>query len=253
LLTGLPAGFLDDLPTEDQRAISGVAGKSIVLRGYEQGGRAALEFDEPGTSHVIFVDPKFIRPTKDPLPRATLHSQLATVLLETYAASDAMNQLILAHLDPRAWRAKLPGVKRGGGRTIAAIFAHVHNDRLVKLKASAPHLKRPAPLDPARCTMKQAAAAHKQSAAQCLAMMRDALSDSPNRRVTKFSRGEWTRPWPAGSTMFAYMFSHEAHHRGQVLMLAHQLGYRLPIQTVMGGIWMWDKLWKQCGFTSGPR
>jgi len=27
--------------------------------------------------------------------------------------------------------------------------------------------------------------------------------------------------------MFAYMFSHEAHHRGQILMLAHQLGYRI--------------------------
>jgi hypothetical protein len=27
--------------------------------------------------------------------------------------------------------------------------------------------------------------------------------------------------------MFAYMFSHEAHHRGQILMLAHQLGYRV--------------------------
>jgi len=23
------------------------------------------------------------------------------------------------------------------------------------------------------------------------------------------------------------MFSHEAHHRGQILMLAHQLGYRI--------------------------
>ena len=30
-------------------------------------------------------------------------------LLATYAINDAMNQLILSHLDPKAWRAKLPG------------------------------------------------------------------------------------------------------------------------------------------------
>jgi len=27
--------------------------------------------------------------------------------------------------------------------------------------------------------------------------------------------------------MFGYMFGHEANHRGQILMLAHQLGYRV--------------------------
>jgi uncharacterized damage-inducible protein DinB len=48
------------------------------------------------------------------------------------------------------------------------------------------------------------------------------------------------------------MFSHEAHHRGQVLMLAHQLGYRVAVEDA-GGIWDWDKLWKQHGFTSRPR
>jgi hypothetical protein len=50
--------------------------------------------------------------------------------------------------------------------------------------------------------------------------------------------------------MFGYMFAHEAHHRGQVIMLAHQLGYRLPVEA-WAGIWWWDKLWKQCGFDNG--
>jgi uncharacterized damage-inducible protein DinB len=137
-----------------------------------------------------------------------------------------MNQLVLSRLDPRAWRASPPG-KPGSGRTIAAMFAHLHNSRLVWLKNSAPHLKCPTTLDPDRCTKRQAAAAHKKSAAQCLRMLTDALSVDPNRRVTKFSRGAWAPVWPAGATMFAYMFMHEAHHRGQILMLAHQLGYRL--------------------------
>jgi uncharacterized damage-inducible protein DinB len=173
---------------------------------------------------------------------------LRDVLLETYAVNDAMNQLLLAHLDPRAWRAEGTGSK---GRTIAAIFAHLHNSRLTWLRNSAPHLKCPARLDPGRCTMKQAAAAHKRSAAQCLRMLSGALSDGQNRKITKFSRG-WLRAWPAGGAMFGYVFSHEAHHRGQILMLARQLGYRLP-QRAEAGIWDWDRLWKEHGFTSRPR
>jgi uncharacterized damage-inducible protein DinB len=180
---------------------------------------------------------------------APAHSQVADSLLATYAINDGMNQLLLAHLDSRAWRAEPPGQK-GNGRTIAAIFAHLHNCRLVWIKNSAPHLKCPAALDPDRCTKKQAAAAHKKSGAQCLAMLKDALSPrpkrDPTRRVTKFSRGAWAPIWPANGIMFAYMFSHEAHHRGQIILLAHQLGYRLPEEAAYG-VWHWQKLWKRAG------
>ena len=166
-------------------------------------------------------------------------------LIKSYAINDAMNQLVLSHLDPRAWRTESPGEK-GTGRTIAAIFAHLHNNRLSWLERSAPHLKRPAPLNADRCAITQASAAHRKSATQCLRMMTDALSGDPNRKVTRFSRGSWARTWTADATMFAYMFAHEAHHRGQILMLAHQIGYRLPDEA-MYGIWQWDKLWKQAG------
>jgi uncharacterized damage-inducible protein DinB len=179
------------------------------------------------------------------------HAALAEIrdaLLETYASNDAMNQLILSRLDPRAWRAQLPG-QAVNGRTIAAIFVHLHNSRLIWLRNSAPHLKCPPPLDPRRCTMKQAAAAHRRSAVRCLRMLSDALSATPNRRVSKFFRDRYVPTWPAGGTMFAYMFSHEAHHRGQILLLAHQLGYRVPEPN----IWQWDKLWKQAGLGARPR
>src|SRR5258708_27486121 len=152
-------------------------------------------------------------------------AEIRDSLLETYARNDAMNQLILSHLDPRAWRAQTPGEK-GSGRTIAAIFAHLHNCRPKWLKRSAPHLKCPPPLDPHCCTMKQTAAAHRKSASQCLRMLSAALSVAPNRRVAKFSRDSWMPTWPAGGTMFAYMFAHEAHHRAQIFMLAHHVGSR---------------------------
>jgi uncharacterized damage-inducible protein DinB len=170
------------------------------------------------------------------------------VLLEIWAANDRMNQLILEHLDPRAWRARLPGRT---GRTIAAIFAHVHNIRRKWLRLSAPHLKLPAEADRARSTRKQAKAAFAESAQRCSEMLADALATTAGQ-VKTFRRDGWANPWPAGPTMVAYMLAHEAHHRGQVLMLAHQLGYRLPDQAAYG-IWHWEKLWKQCGFRSRPR
>jgi uncharacterized damage-inducible protein DinB len=176
------------------------------------------------------------------------HSQadvdLCQVLVETYTVNERMNQIILEHLDPAAWRAQLPGSK---GRTIVAIFTHVHNVRRKWLRLSAPHLKLPAPLDRASCTQKQAQAALLESAARCSEMLADALS-RPRGQIQTFLRDGWAKPWPAGPAMLAYMISHDAHHRGQVCMLAHQLGFPLPTKAD-SGIWGWEKLWKECGFT----
>lgn len=171
-------------------------------------------------------------------------SEHRDALVATYAINDAMNQLILKHLDPKAWRAKLPGAQQS--RTIGAIFAHLHNVRLRWLRYNAPHLKRPAPLDPHRCTMKQATSALESSGELCLKMLADALSSQPNRRIKTFKRDSWMPVWTANPTMFAYMFGHEEHHRGQILMLAHQLGYRVdPVKIYP--LWYWDKLWKRDG------
>jgi uncharacterized damage-inducible protein DinB len=109
------------------------------------------------------------------------------------------------------------------GRTIAAIFSHVHNVRRKWLRLSAPHLTLPVPLD-GRCSQEQAAGALAESAARCCEMLADALT-RPERRVEIFCRDGWARTWPAGAAMVAYMISHDAHHRGQVCMLAHQLGF----------------------------
>ena len=163
---------------------------------------------------------------------------------EAYAMNDAMDQLLLEHLAPEAWRAQLSGNK---GRTIAAIFSHVHNVRLKWLRLSAPQLKRPPQLNRSRCTQKQAKEALSQSAALCSQMLSEALT--AKGRVKKFHRDGWARPWTPGAAMFAYMVTHEAHHRGQVCMLTHQLGFPLPDKADYG-IWGWEKLWKQCGF--GP-
>ena len=168
---------------------------------------------------------------------------------ETYAVNDRINQLLLEYLDSRAWRAQLPRTDGRGskGRTIAAIFTHIHNIRCKWLRLSAPHLKPPPRLDSTRCTQPQAMLALAESAALCSQMLAEALA--PRGRVQRFHRDGWARPWPPGAAMFAYMMVHEAHHRGQVCMLAHQLGLRLPDKAT-SEMWGWEKLWKECGF--GP-
>jgi uncharacterized damage-inducible protein DinB len=164
-------------------------------------------------------------------------------LAEAYVVNDGMNQLLLENLDPRAWRMKPPGA---GVRPIVSIVTHMHNIRRKWIRLSAPHIKLPADLDRARCTQKQARAALADSAEKCAEMIREALV-GPKGCVPKFHRDGWAPKWPGGAAMFAYMVAHDAHHRGQVCMLAHQLGYKLPMK-VISAMWSWERLWKDCGF-----
>jgi uncharacterized damage-inducible protein DinB len=78
--------------------------------------------------------------------------------------------------------------------------------------------------------------------------LKSGLKSGPQTRIETFLRDGWAKPWPAGAAMLAYMISHDAHHRGQVCMLAHQLGFPLPTKAT-SQMWAWEKLWKECGFT----
>ncbi|HEY1423748.1 MAG TPA: hypothetical protein VGF20_09860 [Candidatus Acidoferrum sp.] len=62
ILLGLPPKFLDDLPEEDQMAISAKIGKVVRLEEYDELGRAELSFhDSDGNGHSIWVYPQFYR------------------------------------------------------------------------------------------------------------------------------------------------------------------------------------------------
>jgi uncharacterized damage-inducible protein DinB len=155
--------------------------------------------------------------------------------VQIFAANERINQMLIEHLDPAAWTAKPPGKVRN----IAAIFTHVHNVRCKWVRLTAPHLKVPRQLNRANCTPRQARAGLAESAARCAEMLAEGLGGGG--RVETFCRDGWAKPWPIGPDMLCYMLSHEAHHRGQVCMLAHQLGFRLP-NKVTSGMWSWEKL-----------
>jgi len=174
-----------------------------------------------------------------------VHSRLGRSAVQIFAANERMNQTLIEHLDPAAWKARPPGKVR----TIAAIFTHMHNVRSKWIRLTAPHLGVPTLLNRAHCTPEQARAGLAESAARCGEMLAEALSG--DSRIEIFRRDSLAPPWPAGVEMLCYMLAHEAHHRGQVVMLAHQLGFPLPYKA-SDGIWNWEKLWRECGSPVGP-
>ena len=215
--------------------------------------RTDIPFDPPGGAIENYqLSPRFPSARKYdwgkeqeavPTRQLKVHTDLGRAAAQIFAANDCINQTLIEHLDPAVWRAKPPGKNKV--RTIAAIFAHMHNVRSKWVRLTAPHLKVPPQLNRAHCTPQQARAGLAESAARCAEMLAEALGGGEGR-IEKFRRDGWARPWPVGLEMLCYMLSHEAHHRGQVCMLAHQLGFPVPM-AVTSGMWNWEKLLKECG------
>ena len=62
IVAAVPPGFLDSLRTEDQQAVTAVIGKPILLKKYDDEGRAELEFtDDQRVIHSIYLNPRLVR------------------------------------------------------------------------------------------------------------------------------------------------------------------------------------------------
>jgi uncharacterized damage-inducible protein DinB len=160
------------------------------------------------------------------MPKATpAEFSLPQALRTSFDTNDRINQYLIENLPAEAWRADPP---EGKGRTIAAIVAHMHNVRVMWLKAAAKESKIPEQLDRSSVTPAQATKALEQSRTALSAVLKSALET--DGRVKGF------RPDVAG--FFGYLIAHDAHHRGQISMLARQVGHPLP-QKAMFGMWEW--------------
>jgi uncharacterized damage-inducible protein DinB len=69
-----------------------------------------------------------------------------------------------------------------------------------------------------------------------LEQSREALSKLIGRALETDGRIKGFRPDVAG--FLGYLIAHDAHHRGQIAMLARQLGHPLP-QKINFGMWEW--------------
>jgi uncharacterized damage-inducible protein DinB len=150
---------------------------------------------------------------------------LPQALVQAFDTNENINQFLLKDISEEAWRADPP---EGKGRNIASIFSHMHNVRVMWLKAAAKESKIPDQMDKATVTPVQAGKALEQSRAALHAVIEAALvSDG---RVKRF------KPDVAG--FVGYLIAHDAHHRGQISMLARQVGHPLSKKT-MFGMWEW--------------
>jgi uncharacterized damage-inducible protein DinB len=156
---------------------------------------------------------------------AAAEFSLPQALLTSFDTNNRINQYLIENLPAEAWRAEPPA---GKGRTIAAIVAHLHNVRVMWLKTAAKGSKIPEQLDRTSVTRTEATKALEQSRAALNAVLESALES--DGRVKAF------RPDVAG--FFGYLVAHDAHHRGQICMLARQAGHPLP-QKAMFGMWEW--------------
>jgi uncharacterized damage-inducible protein DinB len=150
--------------------------------------------------------------------------KIAGALLNAFNTNNRINHYLIDNLPPAAWKAKPAD---GKGRTIAAIVAHMHNVRVMWLKATKAE-EIPAQLDRTTVTPAQALRAFESS--------RHALSVVISCALASDGRIRSFRPDVAG--FLGYLIAHDAHHRGQITMLARQLGHPLP-QKAMFGMWEW--------------
>lgn len=156
---------------------------------------------------------------------------LSEALLAAFDTNERINQYLIDNLPGEAWRAEPPA---GKGRDIASIVAHMHNVRVMWLKAAggkpSPERDRKIPeqLDRSKATPAQARKGLTESHATLCEVLKASLS--ADGRVKGF------RPDVAG--FVGYLISHDAHHRGQITMLARQAGHPIS-QKAMFGMWEW--------------
>ncbi|MDB4951619.1 MAG: hypothetical protein JWM27_4268 [Gemmatimonadetes bacterium] len=147
-------------------------------------------------------------------------------LLDTWRIHDRINRYLLDAVEGDA----LGAVSASKGRTVGEQLAHVHNVRLMWLKAAAPEL-----LQGLAKVEKDAAAdrdglcaALEASGTAVEALLRRALEG--DGRIKGFK--------PHASAFLGYLVSHESHHRGQIALTLKQAGHPLDRKTGYG-IWEW--------------
>ena len=150
-------------------------------------------------------------------------------LLEAFRRSGAVNAYLIGAIPDAIWRAAPPG--RSRGRTIAAIVAHIQGVRRTFARMGG---ARPGPpsLDRRLVTPDQARQAMTRSTDD-LARLFEAALNAGRARVA----GQPRRV----VDMLVYLIQHDAHHRGQITMIARDLGHDFTGDDTMR-IWGWKAM-----------
>jgi uncharacterized damage-inducible protein DinB len=145
-------------------------------------------------------------------------------IVETFAINNRIVLYLLNTIDETSLADKFDK-----SRTIAEQFAHIHNVRLMWLKATAPDLMESiAKIDKENIITKQ--------------LLHDSLTASGLTIEALLQQGIETgkiknfKPHP--TAFLGYIISHESHHRGQIIWSLKANGHT-PDKKILFGIWEW--------------
>lgn len=155
------------------------------------------------------------------------------LILNAWKTTNRTTIFLVEHIPKDIWDIKIPGLKR----TVGMIAVHIHNSRCMWIKniTKGQIIEVPARVDPYHSNRKLVAMALNRSSRTMLKLLQSCIDNGG-----KFpSRPIWLN-YPDDVIHFlTYFVAHEAHHRGQIIMLARQLNHRLPAD-VTDGVWQWN-------------
>ena len=160
---------------------------------------------------------------------------LAGSLIAAWRTNARLTSYLVEALPAALWDAAIPGAPR---RTVRTLVAHLHNVRARWIRTlGQPHgVRVPALAAPRRATRRELLGALARSGRGIEALVR--LGLAAGGEVPATPAYAWRNlPLDVGHVL-TYFAAHEAHHRGQVVMLARELGHRLPAE-VTNGLWQW--------------
>ena len=160
---------------------------------------------------------------------------LAATILAAWRTNNRVTIDLVRRLPASVWDAPVPGTPR---RTVRVIAAHMHNARCswVKTLGGEHGIPTPARVDQRRVTRRQLLAALKRSANGIEAVLQLGLESGGT--VPPSKGYVWRNLALDVGHVLTYFIAHEAHHRGQLLLVARLMGQPLSRQDA-GNLWQW--------------